>query len=330
MLTLEPLSINFPPPYDRVMKRIVKIENKTDTAMSFKVKTTAPKRYCVLPSHGFILPGQTTSLKVLLNLTKDPPKINPSALKDYKDKFQVQSILVKQDIPSEEDQRGELNKKLWESVSKDEIRKQKLRATFRPEADSDGGDSNMSLTATATESNMFSSLPMLESSDIEASEMSVSYPHQQITQPQTLAQTQTQTQTQTPQTQSQPQQLHEHDHEHKTNEQHIPEHQSHRSTSVKHDHTHEHHPTSLKHNEIKNDLKTPTPSPNTNTTEATSKTVGASVNVRNNQILELENEKEKAKSEHAKLISSKSATYEVPLYFLIIAFIIGILVGSYI
>eukprot|EP01123_Difflugia_compressa_P007823 TRINITY_DN217_c1_g1_i1.p1 TRINITY_DN217_c1_g1~~TRINITY_DN217_c1_g1_i1.p1 ORF type:complete len:273 (-),score=69.53 TRINITY_DN217_c1_g1_i1:65-808(-) len=62
----------------------------------------------------------------------------------------------------------------------------------------------------------------------------------------------------------------------------------------------------------------------TNITEPMTKPPGVSGNERGLESLELD--KEKLKSERAKLIA-KSA--EVPLYFLVIAFIIGMLVGNY-
>jgi vesicle-associated membrane protein-associated protein A len=69
--------------------------------VSYKIKTTARKRYCVRPNTGVVNPRETVEVQsthyyafdsdqlVLLNYSKDQP-IDPKT----KDKFQVQSIFL--------------------------------------------------------------------------------------------------------------------------------------------------------------------------------------------------------------------------------------------
>ena len=46
-------------PYTDVVTAVLKLTNETDRRVCFKVKTTAPKRYCVRPNSGIVELGQT-------------------------------------------------------------------------------------------------------------------------------------------------------------------------------------------------------------------------------------------------------------------------------
>lgn len=69
----------------KVCKATLNMTNPTDTPLAFKVKTTAPKRYCVRPNSGKIAASESTSISIVLQ---------PSATNDdlKKHKFMVQSI----------------------------------------------------------------------------------------------------------------------------------------------------------------------------------------------------------------------------------------------
>jgi len=98
--------------------------NTSDDLLAFKVKTTAPKRYCVRPNTGFLPPKEKVEVSVILNLQKDPPKTMDPASKQ-RDKFQLQSIVVKG--LAEGDPAA---KPLWDSVGKEGLMKSKLRSYF--------------------------------------------------------------------------------------------------------------------------------------------------------------------------------------------------------
>ena len=51
---------------NRNVNALIKLENISNTAVTFKVKTTAPKRYHVQPTSGIIAPHQTADIKGLL------------------------------------------------------------------------------------------------------------------------------------------------------------------------------------------------------------------------------------------------------------------------
>ncbi|KAG7013783.1 Vesicle-associated protein 1-3 [Cucurbita argyrosperma subsp. argyrosperma] len=65
------------------------LTNKTDKYVAFKVKTTNPKKYCVRPNAGIILPSSISDITV----TMQAPKEMPSDMQ-CKDKFLIQSAIA--------------------------------------------------------------------------------------------------------------------------------------------------------------------------------------------------------------------------------------------
>jgi hypothetical protein len=67
----------------------VHLVNKSNEYVAFKVKTTSPKRYCVRPNTGVILPRKTCEFTVTMQaLRTAPPDMQ------LKDKFLVQTTVV--------------------------------------------------------------------------------------------------------------------------------------------------------------------------------------------------------------------------------------------
>ena len=50
----------------------VSLHNPTGERIAFKVKTTSPKKYCVLPSSGFVEPNSTKDVQVRSRLSLGP------------------------------------------------------------------------------------------------------------------------------------------------------------------------------------------------------------------------------------------------------------------
>ena len=80
-------------PLTTLVKRTLSVSNHNSDAIAYKVKTTAPKQYCVRPNSGRIEPGETVEVQVLLQPMKEDP---PSGTK-CRDKFLVQSVVITQD-----------------------------------------------------------------------------------------------------------------------------------------------------------------------------------------------------------------------------------------
>lgn len=121
-LRITPSFLNFPPPLNRVITNILKLQNTTNNFVAYKVKTTAPKRYCVRPNLGLISPGDTVEVQVLLNYIKDPP-----TNLECKDRFQVQSIVL------DDASKQKVNlKDLFVNTAQERIIKQRLKCRFAP------------------------------------------------------------------------------------------------------------------------------------------------------------------------------------------------------
>ncbi|KAF9381541.1 phosphatidylinositol-binding protein scs2 [Podila verticillata] len=125
-IELEPASqLSFRRPLTESIKETLIIRNPTQLPIAFKVKTTAPKQYCVRPNSGLVGPGEELEVQVQMQAMKEDP---PADFK-CKDKFLVQSIAVtaeRAQLPAAD---------LWPTVerdAKDQIREKKIRCAFLP------------------------------------------------------------------------------------------------------------------------------------------------------------------------------------------------------
>lgn len=90
---------------DEVPKCVMSLRHPGgNDAIGFKVKTTQPRRYLVRPNQGLVMPGQVSSVSILLvekdkqTLLQSYDRLGPSALEHSKDKFLVQSCVVSADF----------------------------------------------------------------------------------------------------------------------------------------------------------------------------------------------------------------------------------------
>ncbi|KAK9445322.1 Major sperm protein [Metarhizium brunneum] len=90
-----PLELNFARPFTVEVSRTLTIRNTSTSPLAFKVKTTAPKQYCVRPNAGRIEPGNAFDVTVLLQAMKQDPPLDAKC----RDKFLVQCA----PIPSDKD-----------------------------------------------------------------------------------------------------------------------------------------------------------------------------------------------------------------------------------
>ncbi|XP_017074958.1 vesicle-associated membrane protein-associated protein B [Drosophila eugracilis] len=118
-LTIDPEhELRFVGPFNRPVVTIMTLRNNSCMPLVFKIKTTAPKRYCVRPNIGKIPPYRTTQVEICLQ-----PFIYDQQEKN-KHKFMVQSIMV----PVESDL-TDLNK-LWKDLEPDQLMDAKLKCVF--------------------------------------------------------------------------------------------------------------------------------------------------------------------------------------------------------
>ncbi|KAM0242997.1 hypothetical protein ACHAP5_007028 [Fusarium lateritium] len=90
---IEPFELSFKRPFTTEVSQILTLKNPNPTPVAFKVKTTAPKQYCVRPNAGRIEAGQSFDVSVLLQAMKQDPA--PDAR--CRDKFLVQSAPITAD-----------------------------------------------------------------------------------------------------------------------------------------------------------------------------------------------------------------------------------------
>ncbi|KAF2431812.1 vesicle-associated membrane protein-associated protein A [Tothia fuscella] len=119
---LDPPELHFKRPFDKEVSQILRLTNPHNEPVAFKVKTTAPKQYCVRPNSGRIDPGGYVEVQVLLQAMKQDPA--PDA--KCKDKFLVQSVAVTADQEFANQ---------WshiEQTNKAAIQERKIRVAFLP------------------------------------------------------------------------------------------------------------------------------------------------------------------------------------------------------
>ncbi|KAF5385665.1 hypothetical protein D9757_005475 [Collybiopsis confluens] len=83
-------SLGFNRPLTILVKKALTISNPHAQPIAFKVKTTAPKLYCVRPNSGRIEPGASVEVSVMLQPLKEEPPLNAKC----KDKFLIQSTFL--------------------------------------------------------------------------------------------------------------------------------------------------------------------------------------------------------------------------------------------
>ncbi|XP_050008826.1 vesicle-associated membrane protein-associated protein B/C isoform X2 [Alexandromys fortis] len=116
VLSLEPQhELKFRGPFTDVVTTNLKLGNPTDRNVCFKVKTTAPRRYCVRPNSGVIDAGASLNVSVMLQ----PFDYDPN--EKSKHKFMVQSMFAPPDTSDMEAVHDvEINKIIPTSASKTE------------------------------------------------------------------------------------------------------------------------------------------------------------------------------------------------------------------
>ncbi|KAE8353930.1 PapD-like protein [Aspergillus coremiiformis] len=135
-IILEPPELSFKRPFNREVCQILHLNNENqEQPVVFKVKTTAPKHYCVRPNSGRIEPGKSVDVQVLLQAMKEEPA--PDA--KCKDKFLVQTVAVTRDMEFAN------VTSIFEKAAKTSLQERKIRVNWLTAEDSpaaEQGDTN--------------------------------------------------------------------------------------------------------------------------------------------------------------------------------------------
>lgn len=106
-------------PFSDVVTSKLRLDNPSDSIVYFKVKTTAPKHYCVRPNSGIIKPGHSAEISVLLQPVDDPAILEREGAKH---KFMIQSAFSTSDMTPVDE--------FWKSVTSADVMDSKLRVHF--------------------------------------------------------------------------------------------------------------------------------------------------------------------------------------------------------
>ncbi|KAG8732597.1 phosphatidylinositol-binding protein scs2 [Ceratobasidium sp. 414] len=117
--------LGFNRPLTQVVRRTLTVTNHNSQPVAFKVKTTAPKLYCVRPNSGVIEPGDSIDVQVLLQAMREDPPLSHKC----KDKFLVQSMILSPDRLSKSAH------DMWvfdEDEKAPQIHQQKIKVAYLP------------------------------------------------------------------------------------------------------------------------------------------------------------------------------------------------------
>lgn len=121
VLTIEPqnelkFKVDYSGLFEQGCTTYMRLTNPTSDTVLFKIKTTAPKKYCVRPNSGVLEPNS----KVDIAITPQPVYVDPN--EKYKHKFMVQSVIAPE---------GKTNiDQVWKEISPDQLMDYKLKCVF--------------------------------------------------------------------------------------------------------------------------------------------------------------------------------------------------------
>ncbi|CAG8949177.1 hypothetical protein HYFRA_00004800 [Hymenoscyphus fraxineus] len=129
---IDPQELAFQRPFTQEVSQTLKIRNPNHTPIAFKVKTTAPKQYCVRPNSGRVEPGKEVEVTVLLQAMKQEPPLDAKC----RDKFLVQSVAITADKEFDD------TASIWQHVDaaeKSSVQEKKIRVVYLAPASPSGG-----------------------------------------------------------------------------------------------------------------------------------------------------------------------------------------------
>ncbi|KAJ2713233.1 phosphatidylinositol-binding protein scs2 [Coemansia spiralis] len=143
----------FVEPFKTLTNTVLVLTNKNNGPAAFKVKTTAPKQYCVRPNAGRIEPGDSVTIQVSLQ----PMKGELPADFKCRDKFLIQSIQISPEMESMP------MTELWAMVERDaksSISEKKLRVRYLPSPPTDKAPADVAPAAESAEASSAAAVPV--------------------------------------------------------------------------------------------------------------------------------------------------------------------------
>ncbi|XP_004929901.1 vesicle-associated membrane protein-associated protein B isoform X2 [Bombyx mandarina] len=117
VLTIEPQNeLKFKGLFEHGCTTYMRLTNPTNDTVLFKIKTTAPKKYCVRPNSGVLAPNSKQEIAI----TPQPVYLDPN--ENHKHKFMVQSVIAPE---------GKTNiDQVWKEISPEQLMDYKLKCVF--------------------------------------------------------------------------------------------------------------------------------------------------------------------------------------------------------
>ncbi|MED6106878.1 Vesicle-associated protein 1-2 [Stylosanthes scabra] len=154
LLSIDPLELKF---FFELRKQIscsLQLSNKTDNYVAFKVKTTNPKKYCVRPNTGIVMPRSTCDVTVTMQAQKEaPPDMQ------CKDKFLLQSVKAPDGTTSKGITPEMFNKEAGHVVEECKLRVVYLAPTQPPSPVAEGSEEGSSPRGSVSENGNFNNGP---------------------------------------------------------------------------------------------------------------------------------------------------------------------------
>ncbi|XP_043716045.1 vesicle-associated protein 1-2-like isoform X1 [Telopea speciosissima] len=120
LLSIEPQELKFPFELKKQISCSLQLSNKTDNYVVFKVKTTNPKKYCVRPNTGIVLPRSTCDVIVTMQAQREaPPDMQ------CKDKFLLQSAVASPGATAKD-----ITPEMFNKESGNQVEEIKLRVVY--------------------------------------------------------------------------------------------------------------------------------------------------------------------------------------------------------
>lgn len=117
LLSIQPAELQFLFEVRKQVSCSLQLSNASENYVAFKVKTTSPKKYCVRPNTGLVVPGATCEITVTMQAQREaPPDMQ------CKDKFLVQSVVVSDGFLEQDISQDLFNKEPGKEVSETKLR----------------------------------------------------------------------------------------------------------------------------------------------------------------------------------------------------------------
>jgi len=122
LLSVQPNELKFPFELKKQISCSLRLVNLTEDHVAFKVKTTSPKKYCVRPNTGVVLPQSSIDVTVTMQAQREaPPDLQ------CKDKFLIQSVKAPSGFSAKD-----ISPELFTKEPEKDINEMKLRAVYAP------------------------------------------------------------------------------------------------------------------------------------------------------------------------------------------------------